>query len=186
MDAVYPPAYLAIIDIVLGEEGGLSMVKTDPGNWTGGAVGLGVLKGTKWGLSAAAFPTLDIPNITRDQAIAIYYPLYFQKAACGGLPQQLALLVMDAAVNNGVGRAVRWLQAAAGALADGLFGTASQRAVDAKLALPLGVDGLSAEFQTQRWLFMTALSTWPTFGLGWARRLCRLPYRAVRLGSLAA
>ena len=26
---------------------------------------------------------------------------------------------------------------------------------------------------------MTSLSTWQTFGLGWARRLCRLPYEAL-------
>lgn len=184
--AAYPTIYLAVIDVVLGNEGGLSMVATDPGNWTGGAVKLGTLKGTKWGLSAASFPTLDIPNITRDQAIAIYYPLYFQKAACSTLPAQIALLVMDAAVNNGVGRAVRWLQAAVGAIPDGLFGTASKRAVDSMLTLPLGQDALSAEFQTQRLMFMSALPTWKTFGLGWARRLCRLPFRAARLSPLAA
>lgn len=184
--ATYPASYLAIIDVVLGNEGGLSLEPSDPGNWTGGAVQLGEMKGTKWGLSAASFPTLDIPTITRDQAIAIYFALYFQKASCSVLPAMLGLLVMDAAVNNGVGRAVRWLQAAAGATPDGLFGTASKRAVDAALAVPLGADALSAEFLTQRLMFMAALPTWSTFGLGWARRLSRLPFRAIRLSLPAA
>ena len=29
--------------------------------------------------------------------------------------------------------------------------------------------------------FMTSLPTWKTFGLGWARRLCRLPYEALAI-----
>ena len=30
------------------------------------------------------------PNLTRDQAVAIYFALYWQKAACGGLPAQIS------------------------------------------------------------------------------------------------
>ncbi|MFC0406768.1 hypothetical protein [Roseomonas elaeocarpi] len=37
-------------------ERGLSMVSTDPGNWTGGQVGKGKLKGTKYGIAAASYP----------------------------------------------------------------------------------------------------------------------------------
>jgi hypothetical protein len=31
---------------------------------------------------------------------------------------------------------------------------------------------------------MTSLPTWKTFGIGWARRLCRLPYEAADAGYL--
>ncbi len=181
--APYPAAFVAIIDIVLGHEGGLSLVASDPGNWTGGAVGVGQMRGTNWGLSAAAFPTLNIRSITREQAIGIYFALYWQKAACSAVPAPLALLVMDAAVNNGVGRAVRWLQAACGAVPDGLFGTASLRALTAALASPTGLASVCTEFQSQRLVFMAALATWRVFGLGWARRLIRLAFQAPTLAA---
>ena len=173
--------YPEIADIILAYEGGLSMVTSDPGNWTGGAVGVGRLGGTRFGISAASFPTLDIPNLTRDQALAIYRQLYWNKCSCDALPPALALLVFDAAVNNGVGRATRWLQTAVGAEADGLLGTATFKSVSLALARPNGTDALCSEYQMQRLFFMVALSTWATFGRGWARRLCRLPFQALRL-----
>jgi hypothetical protein len=37
-------------------EGGLSMDERDPGNWTGGAIGKGELRGTKYGISAQTYP----------------------------------------------------------------------------------------------------------------------------------
>jgi lysozyme family protein len=57
-----------------------------------------------------------------------------------------------------------------------------QRTLDAVgriAARPGGIADLCAEFLAQRLLFMTALPTWKTFGLGWARRLCRLPYEGI-------
>ena len=101
------------------------------------------------------------------------------------MPPPLALLVFDACVNNGVGNAAKFLQRAIGATPDGLFGTASQ----ASLARALGngsperVQALCAEFQAQRLVFMASLSTWPVFGLGWARRLCGLPFQAMGLST---
>ena len=57
---------------VIGLEGGYTDDPRDRGNWTGGTVGQGKLRGTKYGISAAAFPTLDIANLTLDAAKAIY------------------------------------------------------------------------------------------------------------------
>ena len=37
---------------LIGHEGGYSTDRRDPGNWTGGRVGVGTLKGTKFGLAA--------------------------------------------------------------------------------------------------------------------------------------
>lgn len=172
----FDTAYLVLI----GHEGALSFVREDPGNWTGGAVGRGELRGTKYGISAASFPTLDIPALTLAQAKAIYRALYWVKAGCPGLPAPLALLVFDAAVNTGVGRAARLLQASVGAVEDGLVGTGTMAAV-ARAVGAAGLDGACAEFQARRMVFMADLDTWPTFGLGWARRLCRLPFQAARL-----
>jgi lysozyme family protein len=56
----------------LGAEGGYSNNPGDPGNWTGGAVGHGEVRGTKYGISASAYPALDIANLTEAQAEEIY------------------------------------------------------------------------------------------------------------------
>ena len=48
----------------IGLEGGFSRDPDDNGNWTGGRKGLGKLKGTKYGISAAQYPSLDIESLT--------------------------------------------------------------------------------------------------------------------------
>ena len=165
--------------VVVGEEGGFTANPADPGNWTGGACGRGQCLGTRYGVSAAAYPGVAIATLTLDAARAIFRRDYWDPVAGDSLPPPLALLVFDAAVNNGVSRAVRWLQAAAGIPPDGAMGPRTLAAVAAKAGQDTA--GLLAEFQAQRLLFMTGLPTWRTFGLGWARRLCRLPYAAITM-----
>jgi lysozyme family protein len=99
----------------------------------------------------------------------------------------LALLVFDAAVNNGPDRAARWLQAAVDSEIDGQIGPATLRTVQTSAAKQAGA-AVCAEFMTQRLVFMASLPIWRSFGLGWARRLCALPYQAVTMasGNLAA
>ena len=167
--------------LVIGHEGGYSDESADPGNWTGGAVGAGELRGTKFGISAGAYPDLDIANLTLEQAQDIYRRDYWSRVRADDLPPPLALLVFDAAVNNGVGRATRWLQTAAGAVADGVIGPETMAAIAA--AAKGGGAGLCAEFQAQRLAFMAGLPTWRVFGLGWARRLCALPYQSLTMPS---
>ncbi len=162
--------------IIVGHEGGFTANPQDPGNWTGGAVGRGACRGTNWGVSAASYPTLDIAGLTLDGARGVYRRDYWDRVRGDDLPAPLALLVFDAAVNAGVGRAARWLQGAVGAKPDGLLGPATlaaARAADATEAM--------AEFQAQRLAFMASLPGWRIFGLGWARRLCRLPYQAIAM-----
>ncbi len=168
--------------VVVGHEGGYGAEPADPGNWTGGRCGVGECRGTNWGVSAAAYPQLDIRALTRAQAEEIYRLDYWDRAGCGQLPPPLALLVFDAAVNNGVGRAVRWLQAVLGVVQDGAVGPATLAALEAQAGQGAT---LCAEFQAQRMVFMAGLPTWRTFGTGWARRLCALPFQAIQMGGLA-
>jgi lysozyme family protein len=173
-------AYEQSFAIVVGLEGGYSTEPADPGNWTGGAVGRGALLGTKYGISAASYPMLDIAGLTLDAAQAIYQRDYWNRAACGTLPPGLALLVFDAAVNNGVGRATRWLQVSVGTPADGTIGPATDAALKNALAMQ-GTNAVGAEFLAQRMNFMANLATWRSFGLGWARRLCSLPFHSLSM-----
>ncbi len=167
-----------ILDVVLGSEGGFTDNPADPGNWTGGRVGIGQCRGTKFGISAAAYPDLDIANLSLDAARMVYRRDYWDRFSGDRLPSDLALLMFDAAVNNGVGRAVRWLQQAVGVDQDGILGLETLHAIGHVLAEPDGSDHLCIELLAQRLMFMSALPTWKTFGLGWARRLFRLPYQS--------
>ena len=168
--------------IVIGEEGGFTNNPADPGNWTSGVCQNGRCLGTKFGISAAAYPTLDIASLTLDKAYEIYRSAYWDKICGDSLPPPLALVVFDTAVNNGVARAACWLQQAAGVAADGIIGQATLSAVAGRAG-----DGatLLAEFQARRLMFMAGLPTWRTFGFGWARRLCRLPYQSMQMGDAA-
>jgi len=162
--------------VVVGEEGGFSAERDDPGNWTGGAVGAGVLRGTKFGISAASYPALDIASLTPDAARAIYRRDYWARIAGDALPPPLALLAFDAAVNNGPAQAARWLQAAAGVAEDGAIGPATLAAVARADPAALG-----AEMLARRLVFTASLPGWRAFGLGWARRLAALPWHAMTM-----
>ncbi len=158
--------------VVVGEEGGFDATPADPGNWTGGAVGQGSLGGTKFGISAAAYPTLDIRALALADARAIYRRDYWDRVQGDALPPPLALVVFDAAVNNGVAQAARWLQTP--------VDVAARPAAGARDG---GGAGLCAEMLAQRLNFMASLPTWRVFGLGWAPRLCALPYRSLAMES---
>ena len=53
-----------VIPIILHNEGGYQCDPDDRGNYTSG----GILRGTKYGISARQYPRLDIKNLTPDQA----------------------------------------------------------------------------------------------------------------------
>jgi lysozyme family protein len=93
-------------------EGGFQALHNDKGNWTGGEVGAGELKGTKYGISAAEFPDLDIKNLTTDQAAAIYKDRYWKPLYSQINDQLVANKLFDMGVLFGVGTAVKMLQTA--------------------------------------------------------------------------
>jgi lysozyme family protein len=146
-------------------EGGFSKDPNDPGNWTGGKVGVGELKGTKYGISAAAYPNRDIENLTSDDAKEIYRLEYWNDCGCEQLPWPLALFVFDCAVNQGQHAAKITLQQALGVTVDGAIGPvtlAAARAADAEHV---------ALFLAGRAIRYTHAGNFITDGLGWFKRL---------------
>lgn len=89
-------------ELVVGIEGGFSDDPHDPGNYTPD----GRLVGTKYGISARAYPHLDIRSLTLDDARALYRVDYWMAAGCDELPWPLSLFVFDCAVNQGVNAAL--------------------------------------------------------------------------------
>ncbi len=102
------------LQVTLAYEGGYSNDRRDPGNWTGGKVGKGQLKGTKYGIAASSHPDLDIRNLTVDDAAKIYKPEYWDKVSGDRLAAGVDLATWDAGVQSGPSRALKWLLASAG------------------------------------------------------------------------
>ncbi len=176
--AAFSDAFRRAVEFTLASEGGYTADPADRGNWTGGAVGQGELKGTNFGISAASYPSLDIKALTRDDAIAIYHRDYWNAVHGDALPFPIALVMFDTEVNGGA--PVRWLQLSVpGVKVDGELGpltiAAAHRAAD-----PVGV---ALRILRRRLLFNAGLPSWKLYGPGWTQRafdLCRAVCEAPR------
>lgn len=153
-------------ELLIGHEGGFTDNRADDGNWTGGKVGVGTLKGTKYGIAANSYPNLDIKNLTLAQAKEIYKRDYWDKAKCDQMPAELAFHVFDMSVNSGVSRGVKILQKTVGTTQDGIIGPATLAAVK---AMPMF--NLVMIYNANRLQFYTSLSKFGTFGKGWTNRV---------------
>lgn len=69
---------------------------------------------TRWGIAERYHPGVDVRNLTREQAIAIYNTEYWQKCGCDALPGPLDILHFDTAVNLGPDDADRCMKASGG------------------------------------------------------------------------
>jgi lysozyme family protein len=103
--------------------------------------------------------------MTMNYAKTIYAQAYWL-SAFDTLAYPVAFQLFDAAVNSGLSQSVRWLQRALGVADDGIFGSITLAAAQTMDPLKLVL-----LFNASRLNFMTQLSTWPTFGKGWARRI---------------
>jgi hypothetical protein len=104
-------SFESALEKTLHIEGGLSLDPADNGNWTGGARGKGELKGTKYGISAAQYPSEDIPNLTLSQAKAIYKRDYWDTLKLDEVHHEaLQEKIFDTCVNMGTETAAILLQ----------------------------------------------------------------------------
>lgn len=159
---------------LIGHEGGFSKDPNDPGNWTGGRVGVGRLLGTKFGIAANTYPDLDIEALTLEQAKAIYRRDWWDKINADALDPAIVYQVWDFAINAGMGNAKRCLQRAVKVPDDGVIGPRTVAAVRL-----MGVNDVLMRFNARRLTYYTELSTWGTYGKGWARRVAgNLDYAA--------
>lgn len=159
---------------LIGHEGGYSTDRNDPGNWTGGKVGIGVFKGTKYGIAANTYPNLDIKNLTIDQAKSIYKKDWWDKLGADQLHPAIVYQLWDFAVNAGKSRAIKELQQAVGVPDDGIIGPKTIASVKAK-----EVNDILLLLASERLKFYTSLSTWGTYGKGWTNRVAEnLKYAA--------
>jgi lysozyme family protein len=141
------------INRVLGAEGKYVCLAADPGGET------------NWGISKRSYPKVDIKNLTRDGAKAIYLRDFWTPVVQSTTDAALQFQLLDAAVNHGIDRAVRFLQRAVGAAEDGHWGPLSKAALAAQAPADSHLLFMAARFE-----FWALLSTFPSFGRGWMNR----------------
>jgi lysozyme family protein len=146
----------------------LSLDPNDPGNWTGGVIGSGTLRGSRYGISCASFPQEDIANMTLDRAAELGTSKYWQRYDLDKFPPGVAILMADVYWNGGL--PVQWLQSSVGADPDGIFGPVSMAALNEAMANP----GLVfSNFLGWRLDYEASLPISSKFMRGWAKR-CNL------------
>lgn len=152
--AKYDSRFDDFFDRLIGHEGGYTAGKNDPGGET------------KFGISKRSYPDLDIKNLTREDARAIYRKDYWERINAERLYDGVAFQLFDFAVNSGIETAVRYLQRALEVEDDGHWGPKSQAAADTA-----SESGVIMRLCAERLEFMTRLSNWPHAGKGWVRRI---------------
>lgn len=154
---------------VLEMEGGFSNDPYDPGGPTNRGVTLAVyanFKGQTIDAASRSRLISELKSIPDTTVEAIYRRRYYDPAQCSLFTAPLALMHFDAAVNHGVGAAIRMLQQAAGVTVDGEIGPETLAAIGGRSLIDL-VDGY-AEIRRARY---RALPHFWRFGRGWLKRV---------------
>lgn len=152
---------------VLKHEGGYVDHPRDPGGATNLGITLGTAKAFRLDIDGDGdVDKNDVRLLTPATAAPVYRAGYWLKCKCDQLPAGVDYMVFDLAVNSGTGRAIRYLQRAAGVAEDGVIGPKTLAAVHA-----VRPDAIVGKMANIREVFYRSLSTFPTFGRGWLRRL---------------
>lgn len=151
---------------VLVHEGGWSDHSRDPGGATMKGVTQRVYDGWR---RRQGQGTRSVRQISSAEVKAIYKAQYWDAVRGDELPRGLDYCVLDAAVNSGAAQAGKWLQRALGVTADGQIGEATLAALAGRDSLAL-IDAMCE----RRLAMLRGLSTWPTFGKGWSRRVAEV------------
>ena len=168
MTATAAEAFAAWCAFLAPTEGGLSLDPNDSGNFTPD----GRLVGTKFGISAHAYPNIDIPNLTIEQANKLRKRDYWDRVRGDELPGPIAFIMAEAAYGSGPGKAIMQLQSVLGVTQDGVFGPNTWLVLMARLRKPNGMNAFVVEYESQRLLFEAALGDkWNNYKVGWTRRM---------------
>lgn len=167
-------SFAAALKLILRHEGGYVDHPLDPG----GATNRGITRATLAGYRGRPVSKAEVMALSETEAGNIYRTLYWNAVRGDELPAGVDLVVFDAAVNSGPGRAARWLQMALALQPDGAVGPSTISAARQSEARRL-----IAQFSHQRLGFLQRLGTWRAFGRGWARRVRETESAALALAG---
>ncbi|AXB34740.1 hypothetical protein DSB67_25390 (plasmid) [Vibrio campbellii] len=120
----YDDFYEIIFDRLMESEFNFNNSPQERKHWTGGAVGRGELKGSKYGISAMSYPDQDIINLTKEQAMEIYYCDFYSPFKDEfSIPQCVMFQFLDSVIEHGIHHSVVFLQNALKVKPDGILGS---------------------------------------------------------------
>ncbi len=157
---------------LLKHEGGFVNHPSDPG----GASYLGVKLAVWEDWIDRAVSEENMKALTPAKVAPLYREMYWDRVKGDKLPSGVDYCVFDAAVNSGASRAAKWLQTTVGAVADGAIGEQTLKQV-----LLTNPQMLIDKYSANRLAFLQRLSTWPTFGKGWERRVEEVRVAALKM-----
>ncbi len=159
------------LELVLKHEGGFVNHPKDPGGATNRGVTQKVYDAYR---KTRARPIQSVKFISEDEVKAIYKFQYWDRVQGDFLPRGLDYAVFDFAVNSGVGRASKYLQACVGTKQDGVIGAMTIAAI----GKPANVINALCD---RRMSFLRNLDTFLAFGRGWTRRVVDVRKHALEM-----
>jgi lysozyme family protein len=157
---------------LLVHEGGFSNHSQDPGGMTN--LGVTAKVWAEW--VGHDVNEKIMRNLTPSDVASLYKRKYWDACRADDLVSGLDYVVFDFAVNSGVGRAAKTLQACVGVPMDGGIGPATLAAVKAQNPAEL-----IEKVCDKRLDFLKSLSTFPVFGRGWERRVNEVKADALKM-----
>ena len=154
---------------VLKYEGGYVDHPKDPGGPTNKGVTQAVYDNWR---KSQNLSIQSVRAIADSEVAAIYKNLYWDRISGDLLPSGVDFAVFDFAVNSGVSRAAKTLQAVVGVTQDGVIGPATIQATKTYVAMTV---------TNKRLAFMQSLSIWSTFGKGWSARIADVKAQIIAL-----
>ena len=154
---------------VLKYEGGYVDHPKDPGGPTNKGVTQAVYDNWR---KSQNLSIQSVRAIADSEVAAIYKNLYWDRISGDLLPSGVDFAVFDFAVNSGVSRAAKTLQAVVGVTQDGVIGPATIQATKTYVAMSI---------TNRRLAFMQSLSIWSTFGKGWSARIADVKNQIIAL-----
>ena len=150
-------------DLLITHEGGYANrpFSDDPGGST--------MYGVTEKVARANGYTGQMQDLTLDFAKSVYRKQYWDACQCDAMPDAIRYPLFDAAVNSGVGQAIKWLQACVGVKVDGGIGPITRQAVN--MASPQIV---RQQMIGKRLRAMTEFKNWTANSRGWARRIAAI------------
>lgn len=163
--------------LVLKHEGGWADHPKDPGGATMKGITIAVYRKHVNPNATKA----DLRKISDAEVRYIYRKLYWDKVRGDDLPDGVDYAVFDFAVNSGVSRASKFLQAVLKVRQDGVVGPGTieaARKADAATVINRICD--------DRMTFLKGLGTWGTFGKGWTSRVAGVRAEALSMAKVRA
>ena len=159
--------------LVLKHEGGFVNDPHDKGGATNKGVTQAVYDGYR---RIRGRGPQSVKFISGEEIRAIYKLQYWDKVHGDFLPTGLDYAMFDFAVNSGVGRASKYLQAVLGVPQDGIIGARTLGTIDS------GVRVINA-LCDRRMGFLRNIDTFWRFGKGWTRRVSEVRDEALDMAT---